>query len=161
MADRLKLISCGLLLSGSVLTIGLSLQLLAEAVDDGWPLRNPAKLTEFAVAIAPFGLFPVVTSTLVGFVYWATMKNRSLSFQDLGVNASLLAISFTFLGVAAEVTKDQLHLDGWRDGTVLGWIVHSTIAAVLVLFGFRELRTRNVQATARSRRQDLPGRERK
>lgn len=111
-----------------------------EAADDGWQITEYTNLASFFRQFAPFGLFPFLTGALVGFCFHATTRDTVLRFIDLILTSLVFILSVTTFAVVSQVVRDQLYLDGWLEGSAPAWILHSAIAAGLMIVGIRSLK---------------------
>jgi hypothetical protein len=146
LVNRILSLLCSLLFSGSVLLVAFTMQLLAEAANDGWDLQNSSGITEFALSIAPFGIYPLVTATLVGFAYLSSTWNRPIGIDVVLASSILCAMSLAGAAVSAHVAREQIYLDGGRHGTLAGWFLHTGVAIFLAWFGAQALKRRRAQS---------------
>lgn len=120
------------------------MQILAEAANDGWNIQPSGGVAELALSIAPFGLFPLVTAALVGFAYLSPAWGRPVGVEVVLTSGILFATSLVCCSVAAEVSRDQLYLDGGRPGTLAAWLLHGGVAVFLIWIGVLALKRRRV-----------------
>ena len=118
------------------------MQILAEAATDGWGLQTTSRISDYAISVAPFGLYPFVTAGLAAFAYLSFAWGRPIHSETLLVSGTLFAVSLVGAAISGHFAKEQIYLDGWRSGTPQAWILHSSVAMFLGWIGAESLKRR-------------------